>query len=142
MADFTAPKEKGAGWLEIGGTSRCLTFPYAVALKPDPMKKVLTVAGWLACVASLCLALVGAWSGLVMWPSLGLFSVGHLIVLSVTCAISFVQLWAVLKKNFVLSLCLFGIQVTGLLVLSSGYIDFGPSLCSWGPHQGLIDCGL
>ena len=106
------------------------------------MKNVLPFAGWLACIVSLCLVLGGAGAGFVMWPSLGHFSVGHLIVLSVTSAISFVQLWAVLKKKFALSLWLFGIEVTGLLLLGLGYVDVGPSLCSWGPHQGVIDCGV
>lgn len=106
------------------------------------MRTVLPVAGWIACVVSLSLVLVGVWVGLLMWPSLGLFSVGYLIVLSATYSISFVQLWAVLKKKFVLSLSLFGIQVVGLLLLGFVYIDVGPSLCSSGPYQGLIDCGL
>ena len=106
------------------------------------MNKVLKLAAWFVCVLSLCLAALSVWVGLLMWPGVLLQSVSGFAILSAAHLLSFFELWAVLKRRFVLTLALFVVAMAALLLVNLGHVDLGPAVCAWGPYDGLIDCGL
>jgi hypothetical protein len=106
------------------------------------MNKTLPIAAWFACILSLCFALLSVWVSLLMWPGVFLQNVGSFVILSVAHLLSFFQLWAVLKKKFAVALSLFAIAIASFLLMFLIRVDIGPSVCAWGPYQGLIDCGL
>jgi len=79
---------------------------------------------------------------LAMWPGILLIETGSFIA---NCLIIFlvpIQLWVFVCGKHGLSLSIFASDLVLFALFNAQFFAFGPPTCSWGPYQGLFDCGL